>query len=174
MFGRELGFFCIVGSRSVNYVTRRLALTRPTVKKNVKDFSVESARDLETTCMLVMCVFCQVMCLSVAVANVQQPKNEIELNVQLAANFLASLLKKNWQNIKVRRYCRRRFRVRLFLCSSFAVAALCGCFLRLLCFVLSCPRCWRGCQMKPGLLESPVRKSFRRAPVFGMPSYCCC
>ncbi|CAN0564827.1 unnamed protein product [Ectocarpus sp. 12 AP-2014] len=41
------------------------------------------------------------MCLSVAVANVEQPKNEIELNVQLAANFLASLLKKNWQNIKV-------------------------------------------------------------------------
>eukprot|EP00353_Schmidingerella_taraikaensis_P006988 CAMPEP_0185572444 /NCGR_PEP_ID=MMETSP0434-20130131/4373_1 /TAXON_ID=626734 ORGANISM="Favella taraikaensis, Strain Fe Narragansett Bay" /NCGR_SAMPLE_ID=MMETSP0434 /ASSEMBLY_ACC=CAM_ASM_000379 /LENGTH=45 /DNA_ID= /DNA_START= /DNA_END= /DNA_ORIENTATION= len=26
---------------------------------------------------------------------------EISLNVQLAANFLASLLKKNWQNIKV-------------------------------------------------------------------------
>ncbi|CAM9859674.1 unnamed protein product [Laminaria digitata] len=43
----------------------------------------------------------KVMCLSVAVANVEQPKNEIELNVQLAANFLASLLKKNWQNIKV-------------------------------------------------------------------------
>lgn len=42
------------------------------------------------------------MCLSVAVANVEQPKNEIELNIQLAANFLASLLKKNWQNIKVR------------------------------------------------------------------------
>lgn len=41
------------------------------------------------------------MCLSVAVANVEQPQNEIELNVQLAANFLASLLKKNWQNIKV-------------------------------------------------------------------------
>ena len=44
------------------------------------------------------------MCLSVAVANVEQPKNEIELNVQLAANFLASLLKKNWQNIKVCSY----------------------------------------------------------------------
>lgn len=43
----------------------------------------------------------KVMCLSVAVANVEQPKNEIELNIQLAANFLASLLKKNWQNIKV-------------------------------------------------------------------------
>ncbi|CAN0588799.1 unnamed protein product, partial [Ectocarpus sp. 12 AP-2014] len=49
----------------------------------------------------------KVMCLSVAVANVEQPKNEIELNVQLAANFLASLLKKNWQNIKVSWWCHR-------------------------------------------------------------------
>jgi large subunit ribosomal protein L10Ae len=44
----------------------------------------------------------KVMCLSVAVANVEQSKEEIVLNVQLAANFLASLLKKNWQNIQVR------------------------------------------------------------------------
>merc|ERR1711998_290086 len=43
----------------------------------------------------------KVMCLNVAVANVEQSKKEISLNVQLAANFLASLLKKNWQNIKV-------------------------------------------------------------------------
>lgn len=28
-------------------------------------------------------------------------QEEIVLNVQLASNFLASLLKKNWQNIKV-------------------------------------------------------------------------
>merc|ERR1719198_645075 len=43
----------------------------------------------------------KVMCLNVAVANVSQSKEEISLNIQLAANFLASLLKKNWQNIKV-------------------------------------------------------------------------
>jgi len=43
----------------------------------------------------------KVMCLSVAVANVEQSKEDISLNVQLAANFLASLLKKNWQNIQV-------------------------------------------------------------------------
>ena len=43
----------------------------------------------------------KVMCLNVAVANVGQTKQEISLNVQLAANFLASLLKKSWQNIKV-------------------------------------------------------------------------
>ena len=41
------------------------------------------------------------MCLNVSVGNVGQTKEEVKLNTQLAANFLASLLKKNWQNIKV-------------------------------------------------------------------------
>jgi len=43
----------------------------------------------------------KVMCLNVSVGNVGQTKEEVKLNTQLAANFLASLLKKNWQNIKV-------------------------------------------------------------------------
>lgn len=43
----------------------------------------------------------KVMCLNVAVGNVGQPKQDVILNTQLASNFLASLLKKNWQNIKV-------------------------------------------------------------------------
>merc|ERR1712070_71892 len=43
----------------------------------------------------------KVMCLNVAVGNVSQPKKDVAVNVQLASNFLASLLKKNWQNIKV-------------------------------------------------------------------------
>ena len=43
----------------------------------------------------------KVMCLNVAVGNVGMADDQIALNVQLAANFLASLLKKNWQNIKV-------------------------------------------------------------------------
>ena len=43
----------------------------------------------------------KVMCMSLAVANVTMQTNEIALNVQLAVNFLVSLLKKNWQNIKV-------------------------------------------------------------------------
>ena len=41
----------------------------------------------------------KVMCLSVAVGNTAMEKQEIIVNVQLAANFLASLLKKQWQNI---------------------------------------------------------------------------
>jgi len=41
----------------------------------------------------------KVMCLNIAVANVTMQKQEIIVNTQLAANFLASLLKKQWQNI---------------------------------------------------------------------------
>jgi len=41
----------------------------------------------------------KVMCLNVAVGNVNMDKQQIIVNVQLAANFLASLLKKQWQNI---------------------------------------------------------------------------
>jgi large subunit ribosomal protein L10Ae len=43
----------------------------------------------------------KVMCMSLAVANVTMEPKDIALNVQLAVNFLVSLLKKNWQNIKV-------------------------------------------------------------------------
>jgi len=43
----------------------------------------------------------KVMCMNVAVGNVELGKKENIVNVQLAANFLASLLKKQWQNIGV-------------------------------------------------------------------------
>jgi large subunit ribosomal protein L10Ae len=43
----------------------------------------------------------KVMCMSLAVANVTMAPADIALNTQLAVNFLVSLLKKNWQNIKV-------------------------------------------------------------------------
>merc|ERR1719231_141733 len=43
----------------------------------------------------------KVLCMSVAVGNVSQDADDIITNIQLASNFLASLLKKNWQNIKV-------------------------------------------------------------------------
>ena len=43
----------------------------------------------------------KVMCMSLCVANVTMSQGDIALNVQLAVNFLVSLLKKNWQNIKV-------------------------------------------------------------------------
>lgn len=41
----------------------------------------------------------KVMCLNVAVGNVEMDAKDVFTNTQLAANFLASLLKKQWQNI---------------------------------------------------------------------------
>ncbi len=41
----------------------------------------------------------KVMGLNTAIANVTMSKDEIQRNIVLALNFLASLLKKNWQNM---------------------------------------------------------------------------
>mmetsp|Transcript_15146 Transcript_15146/g.19782 ORF Transcript_15146/g.19782 Transcript_15146/m.19782 type:complete len:231 (+) Transcript_15146:240-932(+) len=41
----------------------------------------------------------KVMCLNVAVGNVEMSEKDLIVNTQLASNFLASLLKKQWQNI---------------------------------------------------------------------------
>ena len=42
----------------------------------------------------------KVLCMGIAVGNVSQPEDEILTNVTLSVNFLVSLLKKNWQNVK--------------------------------------------------------------------------
>ena len=43
----------------------------------------------------------KVLCLAVAVGNVEQTEKEIFVNTQTSINFLVSLLKKNWQDVKV-------------------------------------------------------------------------
>merc|ERR1711903_219703 len=43
----------------------------------------------------------KVLCLNVAIGHCGMEPNEILENVKLAINFLVSLLKKNWQNVKV-------------------------------------------------------------------------
>ena len=42
----------------------------------------------------------KVLCLGVAVGNVTLAEKELYVNIQMAINFLVSLLKKNWQNVK--------------------------------------------------------------------------
>lgn len=42
----------------------------------------------------------KVLCLGVAVGNVGLAERELFINIQMAINFLVSLLKKNWQNVK--------------------------------------------------------------------------
>eukprot|EP01023_Acetabularia_acetabulum_P001050 TRINITY_DN1038_c0_g1_i1.p2 TRINITY_DN1038_c0_g1~~TRINITY_DN1038_c0_g1_i1.p2 ORF type:complete len:217 (+),score=25.17 TRINITY_DN1038_c0_g1_i1:108-758(+) len=42
----------------------------------------------------------KVLCLSQAVGNVGMSERELFINTQMSVNFLVSLLKKNWQNVK--------------------------------------------------------------------------
>jgi large subunit ribosomal protein L10Ae len=42
----------------------------------------------------------KVLCMGVAVANVDMEEAQIRTNIMYAINFLVSLLKKNWQNVK--------------------------------------------------------------------------
>ncbi|MRB67762.1 hypothetical protein GH825_30880, partial [Bacillus thuringiensis] len=42
----------------------------------------------------------KVLCLAVACGHVNMSQEELQSNVQLAVNFLVSLLKKNWQNVR--------------------------------------------------------------------------
>ncbi|BHF59641.1 60S ribosomal protein L10A [Sparganum proliferum] len=42
----------------------------------------------------------KVLCLGVAIGNVRMSEEQIQQNVTLAINFLVSLLKKNWQNVR--------------------------------------------------------------------------
>merc|ERR1712105_472339 len=53
--------------------------------------------DLESTIKFQMK---KVLCLSVAVGNVGMSEDELVQNVHLAMNFLVSLLKKHWQNVR--------------------------------------------------------------------------
>jgi len=43
----------------------------------------------------------KVLCMGVAVGNVAMTERELFVNTQMAVNFLVSLLKKNWQNVRV-------------------------------------------------------------------------
>ncbi|WFC94933.1 60S ribosomal protein L10A [Malassezia brasiliensis] len=42
----------------------------------------------------------KVLCLGVAIGHVQMTEDQLVSNIMLAVNFLISLLKKNWQNVK--------------------------------------------------------------------------
>merc|ERR1719419_1624595 len=42
----------------------------------------------------------KVLCLAVAVGNVSMQADDLAANIGLAINFLVSLLKKNWQNVR--------------------------------------------------------------------------
>lgn len=45
----------------------------------------------------------KVLCMGVAVGNMDMEEKQIFQNVQMSVNFLVSLLKKNWQNVSTSR-----------------------------------------------------------------------
>merc|ERR1711971_1218831 len=57
----------------------------------------EKIKDLQSTIKFQMK---KVLCLAVAIGNVQMSEDELVQNLNLAINFLVSLLKKNWQNVR--------------------------------------------------------------------------
>ena len=66
---------------------------------------VSPSEDLSNKCdemrALVKFQLKKVLCLNVAVGHCAMTEQQIVDNIKLAINFLVSLLKKNWQNIKV-------------------------------------------------------------------------
>merc|ERR1712180_100004 len=61
------------------------------------DKMVEKINDIKGTIKFQMK---KVLCLSVAVGHVSMSEDELAQNIFLAVNFLVSLLKKNWQNVR--------------------------------------------------------------------------
>merc|ERR1711978_860609 len=68
----------------------------PTLLTHSDDMT-QKVNDLKATIKFQMK---KVLCLSVAVGNVSMTDEELVQNVHLAMNFLVSLLKKHWQNVK--------------------------------------------------------------------------
>lgn len=76
---------------------------KATIKFQMKKVNVFS--DRKSYCYENICIFfslCkkQVLCLAVAVGNVDMQLDELSSNISLSINFLVSLLKKNWQNVR--------------------------------------------------------------------------
>merc|ERR1712080_316044 len=84
-------------SWSVSWVTRlNKAGKFPTLITHTDDIEAK-VLDLKSTIKFQMK---KVLCLNVAVGNVAMSEEDLAQNVHLAMNFLVSLLKKHWQNVK--------------------------------------------------------------------------
>jgi large subunit ribosomal protein L10Ae len=59
------------------------------------------AEKIEETKATVKFQMKKVLCLNTAIGTVGMPKEDLVRNITLSVNFLVSLLKKNWQNVKV-------------------------------------------------------------------------
>jgi large subunit ribosomal protein L10Ae len=93
--------FFIASDNMIKQIPRLLGpgLTKagkfPTLLGNTEDMQ-EKIDELKATIKFQMK---KVMCLNVSVGSVEMDIQDVVVNTQLSANFLASLLKKQWQNI---------------------------------------------------------------------------
>merc|ERR1712173_370280 len=81
---------------------KKLNKDKKKVKKLAKSFDTFIASDtlIKQIPRLLGPGLKKALCLSVAVGNVAMSEDELVQNVHLAMNFLVSLLKKHWQNVK--------------------------------------------------------------------------
>ena len=61
---------------------------------------VKGRKEKKCTPMQVKFQLKKVLCMGVAVANVEMDPDQCRQNIVMAINFLVSLLKKNWNNVK--------------------------------------------------------------------------
>ncbi|ONK57152.1 uncharacterized protein A4U43_C10F17140 [Asparagus officinalis] len=73
-------------------------LTSCIMKFNFNSSSLESK--VNETKAMVKFQLKKVLCMGVAVGNCAMDDKQVFQNVQLSVNFLVSLLKKNWQNVR--------------------------------------------------------------------------
>ena len=87
---------CYAQTRFSFYITFLQAGKFPTLVTHSDNLS-QKVLDLKSTIKFQMK---KVLCLSVAIGNVEMTEEELVQNIHLAMNFLVSLLKKHWQNVK--------------------------------------------------------------------------
>ncbi|EPB73469.1 ribosomal protein, L1P family [Ancylostoma ceylanicum] len=80
-------------------LTAKVEETKATIKFQMKKVCVLSF-SLFFVVLLNLIRVVQVLCLSVAVGHVEMSQEELVSNISLSINFLVSLLKKNWQNVR--------------------------------------------------------------------------
>ena len=80
-------------------LTAKVLDLQSTIKFQMKKVLPAPCSLLLAPCSLLLLSF-KVLCLSVAVGHVGMSEDDLVQNVHLAMNFLVSLLKKHWQNVR--------------------------------------------------------------------------
>ena len=74
--------------------------TPKTTSNNTKIDRTSKRKQVNETKASIKFQLKKVLCLGVAIAHVSMTESEIRTNIMYAINFLVSLLKKNWQNVR--------------------------------------------------------------------------